>query len=155
MNPSCDVCGSTEGVHEWGCSHPHPPAAHICERCEEKIVDTLENALLQRCPEHFKETLTDAIGDFCVSDRETDILDVVWNLSDQIRIGWESDGAFLWGQYKTEEEREAIIFPTPQEYKGMMEDFIKAFHPQSPRYDENPDVMDWGMVSILFKEVKA
>jgi len=146
MSKTCLLCGTTQRVHTWadGCFMK----AHICESCEENIADSMENALLKRCPGHFKPYLTDAIGDFCVSDRETDMLDVVWNLSDCIKGDLENADIFT--LYASDEDKKAIVWPTPSEFFDMMEDYINSFHPKSPRYEENPQVMDWNIVFDLF-----
>lgn len=151
MSEVCLICNSTEYVNSW--ANEHNTKAYVCCDCEEKIADNMENALLKRCPAHFSQNLRDAIGDFYVTDRETDMLDVVWNLADCIKGERVMADLFCRGNNPTDEEKNAIVWPTPLEFFDMMEDYINSFHPKSPRYEENPQVMDWNFVFDLFEVV--
>ena len=167
----CDCCGCTEEKHneisEWGCSFPEPVKAMFCERCEEKIAVELESAIWEATPEFFREALDLAIGDFCVSDRETDMLDVLWNLGDSIKDP-SHEMTYLFSPYWNKEdydarkEDESLILPTPEEFVKIVQAFIDNLHPKSPRRDymENDpngstDAMEWGFVKQLFEEVEA
>lgn len=165
----CDVCGCKEEkfntINEWGCSFPRPVEAMFCERCEEKIAEELETAIWQATPEHFREALNTAIGDFCVSDRETDMIDVLWNLGDSIKDpNHEDNMTYLfspyWNKedYESRKDGESLILPTPEEFVKIVQAFIDNLHPKSPRVaytkeHKTEDAMTWNFVKQLFEEV--
>lgn len=136
---SCCMCGSKKHLVDYGFRPDNQ--TFICESCEEDNAYELENAVLSRCPGHFKEVLGDAFDSFCVSDRETDFIDVLWNLGDCI-YDPKHEMSHLF--------EDASILPTPEEFRDMMEDFGKALNPKSPRYDPNPDPLDWNFVRKNF-----
>lgn len=163
MSHACAVCGITKevnpkaSIHEWGWADEGKEKVHVCESCESDYSQKLENAIWEATPEHFQEPLYNAIVDFCVSDRETDMLDVLWNLSDTIKYPDTYEMGYLFTQFLSDEEKEALVYPTPEEFAKIVQAFIDNLHPKSPRLDYmkndpdgSTDAMTWNFVKDLF-----
>ena len=138
----CETIQARPILIGWGCSFPAPQVLFICETCEEINADNLQTAILKRCPEHFKPTLEDALDEFQVSDRETDFIDVLWNLGDTI-LNPDHEMAYLF---------KGATLPTPEQFREIMRDFVEAIDEKSPRCDDDKDPMAWAFCSQLFKE---
>lgn len=165
MSKVCASCGSTDRLISWGCAFPEPQKVFICESCDEENGYKLEKAVLDVCPPGFYDNMSQAFDDFAISDRETDQIDVLWNLGDTIKDPFNPEClpqlfSLEHQVFETyEADREVLPLPTPQEFAVMVQAWIDALHPSSPRRDymENDpngstDAMTWGFVEQLFKE---